>query len=177
MKYLALLRGINVGGKNMIKMSALKETFQHAGFTNVTTYINSGNILFESDKSNTEHLTEEIDALLQKTFFSINTVVLSYKNLADIITHVPNTWTQKSLRKYVGFIKGPAKPDEIIKEVQLKDNIDFIEKGPHVVYMSTKMTGLTKSGFPKLITKPVYKYVTIRNYNTVQKLLMYMEQK
>ncbi len=177
MKYTALLRGINVGGNSTVKMSELQETFKNAGFSNVATYINSGNVVFESNKNDVKQLTKEIDLLLQKTFFAIKTVVLSYEELQHVLEHIPNTWKNEDLRKYIAFVKNPSKPDDVIKEVQLKDGIDFIEKGPGVVYMSTKMSGLTKSGFPKLISKAIYQDITIRNYNTVEKLFALMEQK
>lgn len=176
MKYLALLRGINVGGKSTVRMAELQESMREAGFRNVSTFINSGNVLFESDETDIQQLTKQIDALLLKTFFAIKTVVISDKNLEDIIKHSPDSWTKNDLRKYIAFIKSPSVPEDIIQEVQLKEGIDFIEKGPGVVFMSTKMDGLTKSGFPKLITKKVYQDITIRNYNTVEKLALMMRK-
>ncbi len=176
MKYLALLRGINVGGKSTVRMAELQESMRKAGFRNVSTFINSGNVLFESDETDIQQLTKQIDALLLKTFFAIKTVVISDKNLEDIIKHIPDSWTKNDLQKYIAFIKSPSVPEDIIQEVQLKEGIDFIEKGPGVVFMSTKMDGLTKSGFPKLITKKVYQDITIRNYNTVEKLALMMRK-
>lgn len=176
MKYIALLRGINVGGNNTVKMSELKEVFKKAGFTNVSTYINSGNVMFESDENDVKWITKEIDIALQKTFFVIKTIVLSYKELEHVLEHIPNNWKGGNLRKYVAFVKNPSKPDDVMREVQLKEGLDFIERGIGVVYMSTKLSGLTKSGFPKLITKKVYQDITTRNYNTVQKLHTLMQQ-
>lgn len=177
MKYVALLRGVNVGGKNTVKMSELKKTFEKSGFFNVSTYINSGNVMFESEVEDVKKLTKKIDSLLQKKFTVIKTVVLSKKELKAVLVSIPNSWKAEELRKYIAFVKSPFKPEDVINEAQLKVGVDTIEKGPGVVYMSTKLAGITKSGFPKLITKPVYKNITLRNFTTVQKLLSYMEEK
>jgi uncharacterized protein (DUF1697 family) len=177
MKYLALLRGINVGGNATVNMATLKQVFENAGYTNVMTYINSGNVVFDSDESNNEQLTKKIETILQRTFFPIKIVVLSHRELLAVIDHMPKNWKATDLRKYIAFIKNPTTPEDLIKEAQLKDGIDFIAKGPGVVYLSTKMEGLTKSNFPKLIAKKVYKEATMRNYNTIQKLLSMMEKK
>lgn len=176
MKYVALLRGINVGGNSSVKMSELKEVFEKIGFTNVITYINSGNVIFESDEKGIKKLTNIVEALLEKNFFPIKTIVISHDDLQTIVTHVPQSWKKENLRKYVAFLKESVKPNDVIREVQLKEGIDFIDKGSGVVYLSTKMEGLTKSNFPKLIQKKIYKDMTMRNFNTVQKLLTLMEE-
>lgn len=176
MKYLALLRGINVGGNATVSMNTLKEALEKAGYANVLTYINSGNVVFESDESNNEHLTKKIETILANTFFPIKTVVLSHREIQSVVDHIPKNWKTENLRKYIAFIRNPTKPDDLIKEAQPKEGIDFIDKGPGVVYLSTKMEGLTQSSFPKLITKKVYKEATMRNYNTIQKLLTLMEK-
>lgn len=174
MKYLALLRGINVGGKNAVSMTKLKEVLEQHGNKNVKTYINSGNILFESER-NKKELEKEVEALLKKEFFPIDIVVLSNKDMQQIVEKVPHSWHKEDLRKYIAFLKSPATPDEMIKETQLKEGVDFVDKGPGVVYMSTKMEGITKTHFPKLATKPIYKKITMRNMNTVEKLFSLME--
>lgn len=70
MKYIALIRGINVGGNNMIKMDERREAVGKSGFKNVSTYIQSGNVLFESDKYNIENITKTLEDTLLK---NINT--------------------------------------------------------------------------------------------------------
>jgi uncharacterized protein (DUF1697 family) len=176
MQYVALLRGVNVGGKSLIKMAEIKEAFQKAGFTNVTTYINSGNILFESEITDIEHLENTIEALFEKNFFSITTIVLSVTDIRDVLSQVPKNWQHDDARRYIAFLKNPTKPEEVINQAQLKEGIDSIAKGPRVVYMTTLMSGLTKSGFPRLAGKPIYKRTTIRNYTTVQKFFQLMQK-
>jgi uncharacterized protein (DUF1697 family) len=175
MKFVALLRGINVGGNSLVKMSELKKAFEQAEFTNVSTYINSGNVIFEDTTQNPEYLSSKVEAFLEKQFFRITTVVLSHTQLKEVVEKAPANWKNEDLRKYVAFLKTPLTPDEVIKSAEVKEGIDRIEKGPGVVYMSTKMEGLTKSSFPKLITKNIYKNMTMRNYTTVTKVLSLMD--
>ncbi len=176
MKYCALLRGINVGGKKTVRMADLKKVFEKAGLTKVITYINSGNVLFESNKNNSHRLENEIEKLLEKTFFPVKTVVVSQKELQEVVNNVPHMWKEENMRKYVAFVKFPAQPEEVLKEIRPKNNVDFVNPGPGVVYMTTKTSGLTKSSFPKFIATKIYRSVTMRNYNTVQKLRELMEK-
>lgn len=179
MKYLALLRAINVGGNSIIKMTDLKAAFETCGFTNVSTFIQSGNVLFESDEKDLTAITKTIEETLLKTFkLPIRVVVLSHSQFRKVITDTPSTWTTRDdMRKYIAFIKEPVKPKDIVPEIQLKEGVDFLDIGDGVLYMSTLLSGLTKSGFTKMIGKPFYKDLTIRNVTTVQKLLAKMEEK
>lgn len=170
MKYVALLRGINVGGNSIVSMAGLKAAFEKAGFSNVSTFINSGNVIFESLETNTAKLTEQIDGMLAKNFFVIRTVVVSQKELEQILDEVPARWKKDDVRKYVAFLRGGTTPDDVIQTAQLKEGVDFLDKGHRVVYMSTLMEGLSKSSFPKLSSKKIYQDMTIRIVTTVQKL-------
>jgi|LSQX01.3.fsa_nt_gb uncharacterized protein (DUF1697 family) len=67
-RYIALLRGINVGGKNKLAMSELKARFEKLGFTDVSTHLNSGNVIFSTDIDDTEHLAHKIKIMIEKNF-------------------------------------------------------------------------------------------------------------
>jgi uncharacterized protein (DUF1697 family) len=179
MKYVALLRGINVGGNNIIKMESLKHVFENEGFTFVSTFIQSGNVIFQSGSQNKEELTAHIESMLSKAFKYTSKVVLrSEKELHKILFHVPDMWkTDEDLRCYILFVKEPLTAEEVIKEIELKEGIDFVSIGEGVVYLSTKMEGLTKSKFSKFIGKKTYKDVTMRNYKTSRTILEIMEEK
>lgn len=176
MKYVALLRGINVGGNNKVSMATLKEEFEACGLTNVLTYINSGNVIFETGKKH-EELIELLEKRLTARFgFSLRLVIRSQKELGEIVKSAPSEWKkQNDLRQYVAFIKEPMKAKDIASEVDVREGIDELKVGSYVLYMSTKMSGLTKSAFNKLASKKVYKDMTIRNFNTVQKILGLMK--
>lgn len=177
MKYVALLRGINVGGNGMIKMADLKAAFEKSGYMNVVTYINSGNVIFESEETNTGTITARLEKDLSQTFrLDLRLVIIPRERFEDVVAHVPDAWNKGAdLRCYVAFIKEPVTPAQAIPEMKPKDGVDFVSTGPGVVYLSTKLSGLTKSGFTKLAGTPVYKHMTMRNYTTVRKILGLMK--
>mgnify|MGYP000944190069 CR=1 FL=1 len=93
MKYIALLRGVNVGGNNKVPMSELKRCFEKAGFRNVSTYINSGNVLFESEESDILKLISICREFLEIEFgFPIGLSVISGGALKDALEHAPDWW-------------------------------------------------------------------------------------
>jgi uncharacterized protein (DUF1697 family) len=177
MKYVALLRGVNVGGNSIIKMADLKETVEKSGFTNVKTFINSGNVIFESGEKNSVKIATVLEAALKKRFNLESRVILrTYEQFKQILSEVPADWKkQKDIRCYIAFIREPLTAQDVIKQIQLKEGVDFVQAGKGVVYMTTLMSGLTKSGFTRLIAKPVYKGITMRNYTTAKKLLTLMD--
>jgi uncharacterized protein (DUF1697 family) len=176
-KYIALLRGINVGGNSIIKMKDLKETVEKCDFRNVRTYIQSGNIVFESDNEDAGQIEAELEKCLMRSFESDLKVILrTGEQLAKVVSGVPAEWNKNNdLRCYIAFVKAPVTAGDVAQEVEPKQGVDFVAAGEGVVYMSTLLSGLTKSGFTRLIAKKVYKDVTMRNYTTVRKLLALLE--
>lgn len=176
MKYVALLRGINVGGNSIIKMADLKKAVEDCGFSNVSTYIASGNVLFESDKTN-KTIAEILEEKLSKIFnITLKIVIRSYPELKKAVDETPIAWkTDADSRKYMAFVREPVQSETIAPEVELKEGVDFLDSGKGVLYMTTTLSGITKSRFSKMASKPFYKDITIRNYNTVQKILGKME--
>lgn len=178
MKYVALLRGINVGGNNSVSMATLKELFAENGYTNIITYINSGNVIFESVETDTKKLTTHIEALLSKAFnYQARVVIKSYEQIKAITHDIPSEWkTSTQIRCYVGFLSEFVTED-MISEVTIREGVDSLKAGKGVLYMTTLLSHLTKSNFNKLMTKKIYKEMTIRNYNTTKKILELMEKK
>ena len=176
MKYVALLRGINVGGNNIIKMEQLKACFEAGGFQQVMTYIQSGNVLFESDDENRANITSTIEGTLSQTFnYSARVVVRSYAEIQRVVSDVPEDWKHRTdLRCNIAFIKEPVTASEAFQEIHPKEGIDSVAIGEGVLYLSTLLSSLTKSAFVKLVSKKIYQDMTIRNYNTTQKLLALM---
>src|SRR5260370_12312921 len=110
MKYVALLRAINVGGNNRIKMEQLRACFEVGGFQQVMTYIQSGNVIFESEDENRERLTREIEESLSQTFnYTARIVLRSYAEIQKVVKEAPHDWnTRTALRRNVAFIKEPV---------------------------------------------------------------------
>ncbi len=172
MKYIALLRGINVGGNSIIKMNDLKNAVEKCGFTGVRTYIQSGNIIFESEEENNDKIVATLENSLSKTLKLDSPVILrTQEQLQKVVSGIPSDWKKRDdLRCYIAFIRAPVTAQDVLREVEMKEGVDFIQPGEGVLYMSTLLTCLTRSRFTKLITKKAYKDITIRNCTTVQKL-------
>jgi uncharacterized protein (DUF1697 family) len=177
--YVALLRGINVGGNNLIKMAELKVCFEKNGYKNVRTYIQSGNVLFESSEKSATKLTNDIETMLGKAFkYEPVVVVKSQAQMKHIVTKAPKGFgTDPAAYRYdVFFIKDPATPKQVMDTVQPKEGVDEITAGEGVMYFSRLNAKVTSSRISKVVGTPVYKNVTIRNWNTTIKLLKLMEE-
>ncbi len=177
MKYVALLRGINVGGNNIIKMVALKACFEKEGFKSVSTFIQSGNVIFESEEKHTDIVIRKIESSLSKTFSYKSRIVLrSLEQMKKVVANVPDDWQkQTDIRCYIAFIKEPMTAEKVGKDIELKDGVDSLKVGNGVLYMTTLFSALTKSRFNKLAGKKIYQDMTIRNYNTTKKITALME--
>jgi uncharacterized protein (DUF1697 family) len=154
-------------------MSDLKACFEKVGFTNVVTFIQSGNVIFESNENNTLKLRSKIEKTLSKNFSYTSVIVLfSQTQYERILKNVPSDWKKRNdIRCYIAFVREPVRVTQVMKAISLKHGIDFISPGPQAIYMTTLMSGLTKSGFTKFIGTKVYKEVTMRNYRSSQKIL------
>ena len=92
-KYIALLRGINISGKNKIAMPLLKSAFEEIGFSEVATYINSGNVIFSSPNENKAELIQTCEAVIADEFdLTIPVTVVAVDELIEIIQHAPDWW-------------------------------------------------------------------------------------
>lgn len=178
-QYLILLRGINVGGKNIIKMADLKASFDEMGFSNVLTYIQSGNVVFKSDEKDKALLTAQIEKGLSKRFnFQARVVVISYKELTAIVRDAPEGFGKddKKFRYDVIFLKEPMTPKEAMKSVSAREGVDTAHTGKQALYFSRLTAKASQSHLTKIIGQPVYQSMTIRNWNTTTKLLALMEK-
>ena len=177
-RYVALLRGINVGGKNLIKMPALKVAFETNGFENVSTYIQSGNVLFEAPDTPAPQLTKRIEKMLAKAFDHLPTVVVrSRKQMQAIVDRRPKGFgSQPAKYRYdVFFLKEPLTAKAAMKHVPTNPAVDTAHTGPGVIYFSRLTAKATTSRVNKFVVSPIYQSVTNRNWNTTKKLLQLME--
>ena len=174
--YVALLRGINVGGNGKVSMAELKVCFEKLGFTSVTTYINSGNVVFNDGETNSRKLAEKIEEALHATFsFPISVVVHSLEQMEKLIAQMPKSWKPgTNLRCYVVFLRPDIDDPGILAKLDPKPEIEEVAYHPGVVFWSTKLSGLTKTNMTKLVGTPLYKEMTVRNQNTVRKILEIM---
>jgi uncharacterized protein (DUF1697 family) len=176
-RYLALLRGINVGGKNPIKMSALTACLEGHGFENVTTFIQSGNVLFDSTASGPKLVTE-IEELLSTAFaYRASIVLRSRRQMQQIVERAPDGFGRQPARyRYnVLFVKAPLKAVVARKSVSARAGVDRVVTGPGVLYVSQLRSRASQSQLSRIVWSPIYPQLTIRNWNTTRKLLELME--
>ena len=131
MKYIALLRGINVGGNNIIKMRALKECFEKMGYTNVVTFIQSGNVIFEAKNENKKEISTHIESVLSKTFnYESLIVLISHLEFKKIVADVPKEWNARDdIRCYIGFLKEPLTAEKAAQEIKINEEVDSLKVG------------------------------------------------
>lgn len=172
MKYLALLRGINVGGNKKVEMSRLKKVFEDLGFQNVSTYINSGNVIFDSANTNQSTLVSKIEEGIAKAFgFSVPVIIKTAKYIQDLAKAVPASWNNDSdQRTEILFLWEKFDSKEAIKQIKTNPDVDELIYLPGAIVWHLDKKHLTKSGMHKFIGTEVYKNMTARNINTLRKL-------
>lgn len=179
MKYLALLRGVNVGGKAMIKMADLKTALETGGLENVRTYIQSGNVIFESDEKDMDKLSILITSIIKEKFdLPAGVAIFSQGDWEQVIKAAPKWWGRDESWKHNLLIM--IKPFDMQETVAVfektKPEIEKVEAGQGVLYQSLLFQRFGQTSSSKLISNPVYKRMTIRNYNTANKLYTLMTQ-
>jgi uncharacterized protein (DUF1697 family) len=173
-QYVALLRGINVGGKNLIKMTDLAACFQELGFSNVCTYIQSGNVIFCTDDTDQSHLAGLLEDALSIAFhYDASVVLRSSKEMRDIVAYAPEGFGSEpaTYRYDVIFLKEPLTSDEAMQRVIMKEGVDQAFAGHRELYFSRLISRAAQSHLTRIISTPIYQNMTIRNWNTTTRLL------
>ncbi len=169
-KYVAFLRGINVGGR-IVKMVNLKICFEKQGFKDVKTLLQSGNVVFEADQSAPE-LKDKIEAVLTDTFhYPAKVQVMSMETLHEIAKSYPFGEAPADKHNYVIFMENGLEAD-LVKEAYTLAPGEQVAAGKGVIYWRVDKGMTLKSDFAKVLTKVKYKqFNTNRNLNTLNKLL------
>jgi uncharacterized protein (DUF1697 family) len=172
-RYVALLRGINVGGNHMIAMPALRACVEGARLRDVTTYIQSGNVLFEAGALRPAALATRLERALESTFgFPVPVVVRSADEMRAIVADAPKGFGTKpdAYRYDVLFLKGPLAAADALEGVPAKPGVDRVWAGDEVLYYSRVIARATESRLNRVVGTPIYRQMTIRNWNTTTKL-------
>jgi uncharacterized protein (DUF1697 family) len=171
MMYLALLRGINVGGKNKVEMSRLKTVFESIGATEVRTYINSGNVIFVHDGTPTR-LSAAIEKAIGAEFgFEVRIVLRTVDEVMSLTKAIPAAWKEDtSMRCNVMFLWDDVDDPSVLDHLTIKDGIDDVKYVPGTIVWRVDRDVVTRSGMMRLVSDDLYKRMTIRNVNTVRKL-------
>lgn len=177
-RYVALLRGINVGGKNIIKMSALSTCFTEHGYEDVRTYIQSGNVLFTARGAHSKLVTG-LEAMLKKTFrYEAAVVLRSDAQLEQVVTRAPKGFGAKpdAYRYDVLFLMPSLDAKAALGSVPLKEGVDQAWAGDGALYFSRLIAKASASRLSKLSAMAIYQQMTIRNWNTTRALLDMMNE-
>ncbi|TFV95316.1 DUF1697 domain-containing protein [Leifsonia flava] len=174
----ALLRGINVGGRNLIGMPALADAFRDAGYSHVTTHLQSGNVLFTASPPTGAALEDSLERMLQKAFdIPLLVVVRSTEELAATIAGAPADHGSDTLRSDVYFVKQPLTVDEVWQQLpELREGVDSIAPGPGALYFSRVAARATKTRIQRLLAMPVFQQMTVRTWRTTTRLLELLEE-
>ncbi|MGI8556119.1 MAG: DUF1697 domain-containing protein [Pyrinomonadaceae bacterium] len=174
MKYIAFLRGINVGGKNKIKMETLREVFEHAlGYKNVKTYINSGNVIFETAKTNDVKLAAKIETAIEKEFaLKIKVIVRTIDEIESIIENNPFAGQFENDKDlHVFFLDEELLAEK--RELLLSNNNEnemFVVQNREI-FCLLRVSVLDSLMGKDYIAKKLKVSATARNWRTVNKIL------
>jgi uncharacterized protein (DUF1697 family) len=172
-QYIALLRGVNVGGKNKIAMPELKVAFEKRDFKNVKTYINSGNILFESDSE--EFVVKATCETLIKVDFGLTITVgiITADELHEALSNAPKWWDNDPKSKHNAiFVIPPMTAEEVCKQVgEAKPEYEKVTCYGRMIFWSAPIATFSRTQWSKIAqNKGAYNAITIRNANTTKKL-------
>jgi len=176
-RYVALLRGVNVGGQSLIGKAALVACFEGLGLVEVSTYIQSGNVLFSSSEQ-AAALGPRIEAALSEALRRPARVALrTHAQLRRIVEAAPAGFGERpAVRRYdVLFLMPPLTPAAALAAAPVRAGVDEVAAGPGVLFYSRLAAKASQSRMSRIVSLPMYQDMTIRNWNTTTKLLALLE--
>jgi uncharacterized protein (DUF1697 family) len=175
--FVALLRGVNVGGKNNLSMSALKTNLSNAGFENVATYINSGNVIFTSSEADPRKLETKIEKLLASGHkLDCKVVIRSLSEMKKLVESLPASWKgNEDWAHNVMFLRHSIDSKDVLKELAPKADIEKVLYRPGAVLWSARRSDIKQSTMNKLSSRKIFQEMTARNPNTTRKLYELMK--
>ena len=175
MIYIALLRGINISGKNKIAMSDLKNEFTNLGYKGVITYLNSGNIVFESNLDDKNGIRNNIQIMIKDKFdLDIPIYVITSQELEELISHSPEWWGKDDKKIYdnIIFIIPPTTYNEVFNEVGSPNEYEKIQEYKNSIFWSFDLKNYRKSNWwSKTASIEISDKITIRTANTMKRVL------
>lgn len=171
--HVALLRGINVGGRNKVPMKELLACVGAGEYADVQTYIQSGNVLFTTDRPDVRAMEVDLEQRIEAHFgFPVPVVVRSLPEMRETVESAPAWFGGPDHRCDVIFLKHPLTADEAWKALPSpREGVDHWAPGPAGCLYASRVTAqATKSRLGQIASSPIYPSITIRNWNTTTKL-------
>jgi uncharacterized protein (DUF1697 family) len=178
--WVILLRGINVGGKNVIAMRDLREAFAGMGYADPATHIQSGNVIVGSRRPKSTRTASSIERRLSDAFgYNARVVVRDLAEMTKIVRAIPKDWdvADRSMRYNVIFLTDAITSKAVKASVSPKPQLESVSTGQHVVFWSAPFETLTKTAMIKLSSHPLYPEMTARNLRTTLKLHEIMRER
>lgn len=174
-KYVALLRGINVGGNAKVEMPRLKSVFEKCGCQNVQTYINSGNVIFD-DSRLADKLAAQLAGAIQAEFkLSVPVVLRAEPNITMLAKKIPADWLNDKIQKTdVMFLWDEIDNQQILSKLSINPAYENALYLPGALVWNIDRRHAVRGGIIKLIKTELYQKMTVRNINTVRKLARLM---
>ena len=176
--YVALLRGINVGGKNSVPMPSLKANFENLGLRDVRTYINSGNVLFCRDGADPATLERRIDGMLEREYgLAAKTVVRADAEMRRLVSAIDRFWTPDARWKCnVIFLRRHLRAKNLLAGASLEADIEHAMAFPGTLLWSARIDALSRTAMMKFGRSPAYKDATVRSVTTTRTIAEIMRQ-
>jgi uncharacterized protein (DUF1697 family) len=172
MKYVAFLRAVNVGGNSNVPMAALKAGLAADGFSDVRTYINSGNVIFSASSADAKTLAARVEkTIATQTGMPIRALVMNRAAVQRIVDFIPVEWVDDPvMRCYVLLLWKEVDDGKILAQLPGNPAIEDLRYTRGAVIWRLDRKDLGKSKMTRLVGTPLYKQLTIRSVNTVRKL-------
>lgn len=178
MRYVGLLRGINVGGANKISMADLKSAFEDAGTRSVRTYINSGNVFFSTDIEDRGQLVDVLqNAIRKRSGVNADVQLRDEVEISAVVEAIPLEWANDDTMKCdVVFLQPDVDRVEILDELGPRPGIEDALYVPGAVIWRIDRKNASRNRLTRIVGSPLYSRVTVRNCNTTRKLLALLQK-
>jgi len=169
-RYLGLLRGVNVGGASRVEMARLRQVLERIGMSDVRTYINSGNVIFTTTARGRRAITERIEHAIEEEFgFPVPVLLRTVDQLHELVAALPDV-DDADTRCNVAFLWPDVDRSEVLDELPAAPGIDEVRYVKGAVVWTVDRRNITRSRMTKLVGTPLYRRMSMRNANTVRKL-------
>ncbi|OPH57555.1 hypothetical protein BC351_03250 [Paenibacillus ferrarius] len=177
-RYIALLRGINVSGQKIIKMDKLRDIFESMGFQKVITYIQSGNVIFNSDDGPDEVRDRIVSELLSQLNFDIPVVIRTVDQFKEVVNQTPHAVikTEENEARYITFLSQQPSAERLAKLESFQNEVDEFQVIGLTVYLLIRKNYGESKFNNNFLEKKLGVTATTRNWETVNKLILLAEE-